>query len=213
MKIYEVKQRSLEWHDVKWGKIGGSTSEGLFKKTDTLFLKILSEHLEENPFEESYINDAMQRGIDLEPSAIQFVEQYTGYKFDEFGFIQSDQCEILGISPDGLTSDMKVATEVKCLSAAKHTKAIIEQQVPSEYVYQCIHYFTVIEGLEKLYFCCYRPESVKNLIIELTPESIVNIGTKARPKPISIQDATLVSLSEAIKLNDRIKETIEQINF
>ncbi len=155
----------------------------------------------------------MQRGIDLEPSAIQFVEQYTGYKCEEFGFIESEQCEILGISPDGLTSDMKVATEVKCLSAAKHTKAIIEQEVPLEYVYQCIHYFTVIEGLEKLYFCCYRPESVKNFIIELTPESIVNIGTKARPKPISIQDATLVSLSEAIKLNDRIKETIEQINF
>ena len=38
----EIKQGSIEWHELRWGKIGGTLSSGLFVKSDTLLIDILT---------------------------------------------------------------------------------------------------------------------------------------------------------------------------
>jgi len=181
MKTYkDIEQKTLEWFEIKWGKIGGTLSKGLFVKGDTLLIDILSQHLEEFEPGDGFENEAMKRGNDLEPFAVEYLEQYTGLKFEQFGWLQSEYNSLLGISPDGLTSDHKGACEIKCLSRKGHTKILLENEIPLEYIFQCCHYFTVNPDLESLWFCAYRPESVKNFVKELTLNSLVDLGLKVK---------------------------------
>lgn len=209
----DLVQKSIEWFELKWGKIGGTLSKGLFVNSDTLFIDLLSQHLEDFEPSDSFENESMQRGNELEPFAIEYLEGYSGYKFNSFGWLQSEKNELLGLSPDGLTEDLKVGAETKCFARKKHTEILLSQEIPLEHVHQLVHYFTVNPSLEKIYFCAYRPESVKNFVKELTLESKVNIGTKARPKIMTIEAVRDYSLEKADELLKRINETKEEIKF
>ena len=214
MKIYkDIEQKSLEWFELKWGKIGGTLSKGLFVKGDTLLIDILSQQLEEFEPGDSFENEAMKRGNDLEPFAVEYLEQYTNLKFDQYGWLQSEHNSLLGISPDGLTADQKSACEIKCLSRKGHTKILLANAIPLEYIHQCCHYFTVNPQLESLYFCAYRPESIKNFVKKLTLESIVNIGTKSRPKEMTIEAVRDYAIEKANELKLEIFNNIKSLNF
>ena len=64
----DIIQQSAEWLEIKYGKIGGSTSKGLRVKTDTLMLKLLACRCEDFELEEDgYQSSDMQRGNELEP--------------------------------------------------------------------------------------------------------------------------------------------------
>jgi len=209
----ETKQKSLEWFELKWGRIGGTASKGLHIKSDTLFIDLLSQHLEEFEPSDSFENEHTQRGNDLEPFAIEYLETYTEYKFEAFGWLQSEENELLGISPDGLTKDHTVACETKCLARKKHTEILISNEIPLEYIHQCVHYFTVNPKLEKLFFCAFRPESVKSFVKELTLESVVNIGTKSKPKLLTINEIKVLSLTYANELQTKINEHKNNLDF
>ena len=209
----DIEQKSIEWFELKWGKIGGTLSKGLFVKGDTLLIDILSQQLEEFELGESFENEAMKRGNDLEPFAVEYLERYTGLQFEQFGWLQSEDNSLLGISPDGLTADHKAACEIKCLSRKGHTKILMENEIPLEYIHQCCHYFTVNVDLESLYFCAYRPESIKNFVKELTLESIVNIGTKSRPKEMTIEAVRDYAIEKADELKLEIHNNIKSLNF
>jgi len=209
----ELLQKSLDWHEVKWGKIGGTLSKGLFVKSDTLLIDILSQRLEEFEPTDSFETYDMQRGSELEPFAKEFLEQYTGVKFESSGWLQSEENELIGISPDGISECETMACEVKCLGRKKHLELILLDEVPNDYIHQCLHYFTVNPKLEKLYFIAYRPEMNKHLIKELTRESIVNLGTKAKPILKTIEEWVKVAKLEAKNLLQQIKQLEEKLKF
>jgi len=209
----EINQGTIEWFDLKWGKIGGTLAKGLHIKSDTLFIDILSQQIEEFEPSDSFENEHTQRGKDLEPFAIEYLEKYTGYKFESFGWLQSEDNDLLGISPDGLTADLKIACETKCLSRKKHTQILLENEIPLEFIHQLCHYFTVNPKLEKLYFCAFRPESINSFVKELTLESIVNIGTKAKPQKMTIEAVRDYSIEFADELLIKISENKSQLSF
>jgi hypothetical protein len=212
---YDIEQRSEEWHEIKWGKIGGTLCAGLFKSTDTLFIKILAEHCEGFQMDDDgFIGYDMMRGIELEPEARKQLEIYTGVNFIDAGWIQSFECSLLGISPDGITKDETIMCEIKCPARNKHTKTILEDSIPDDNIEQCIHAFTVNPKLEKLYFCSFRPESIKPLFVkELTRMSLVDLGTKARPVVKSVREWVEIAKTEALRLELLIKEKIEELKF
>lgn len=210
---YEIEQGSLEWFNIKWAKIGGTLSKGLFVKSDTLFYDILSQKTEEFNYEEGYTSDDMQRGKDLEPFAIEYLEGYSGIKFNKVGWLQSKENELLGISPDGINKDETICAEVKCFGAKKHIEVLCTEEIPSEYIHQIIHYFTVNKKLQKLYWCAFRPEAVKNFVKELTLDSEVNIGTNARPVVKTIKECTEISLKAADELKTKIDNQINKLKF
>jgi hypothetical protein len=78
------------------------------------------------------------------------------------GVWQSDENENWICSPDAHQSGDKPtwAMEVKCLSAANHIKAIVENEIPSEYYPQVLNYFLVNPDLTTLYFVMYDPRFV-----------------------------------------------------
>ena len=185
----DIKQGSPEWFEAKWGKIGGTLSKGLFKGLKTLKIDILSQRNEEFEYEDNgYSSPAMDRGNDLEPFARDYLNEYTGLKFLETGWLQSEYNELLGISPDGITECETKACEIKCFGRKKHMEVVLNNDIPLENIHQCLHYFTVNPKLKELHFIAFRPESKKAAFIKvLTLDSKINLGTASRPLVKSVE--------------------------
>lgn len=214
MKIYhDIIQGTEAWHKLRYGKIGGSTSKGLFVASDTLLYELVSAHLE--PFEldeDGYINADMQRGIELEPLARERLEQYTGVKFNVPGWMESVLIPLIGISPDGISQDETVSCEIKCPSAKTHTKTLLEDAIPATNIHQCLHYFTVNSKLQRHYFLSFRPESKHEMFVKLlTPDSLIDLGTKAKPNVKKIGEWANIARAEAMKLDAQKIEAIKQL--
>mgnify|MGYP003424799232 FL=1 len=213
---YELEQGSSEWFEIKHGKIGGTRAKLLYTKTDTLLIELLAETIE--PFDEdadeSYKSDAMENGSYLEPQARLELEAYCGVHFKEVGWIQSED-ELIGISPDGISHCETMQCEIKCPQAKAHIRMCLSNEIPLEYIPQCIHSFVANDKLEKLYFCSYRPENpLKPLFVkELTRESLVNVGTNAKPVVKSISEMTPLIKLEIEMLKEIISKSINQIKF
>jgi hypothetical protein len=212
---YDIEQGSLEWFELKHGKIGGTRAKGLFIKSDTLLLELLAEHTE--PFDEdaedTFKSDAMERGTYLEPQARIELGKYSGIEFLECGFIESDD-ELLGISPDGISECETIQCEIKCLGAKNHLKLCLKDEIPNEFIPQLIHAFAVNSKLKKMYFCAYRPESIKQIFVkELNRNSLVNIGTEAKPVIKAIHELVLVIQRESKFLKEQIEISINKLKF
>jgi putative phage-type endonuclease len=208
---FNIEQGSYEWHEIRHGKIGGTASKGLFVKSDTLLFDLLAEKTESFIEEESYISDDMLRGMQLEPEAREWANKNFNCEFIECGWIQSD-IEILGISPDGITADFKQAIEIKCPQAKRHIQTVIENEIPLDNLHQCLHYFTVNDRLEKLHFISYRPESIKPTFTKtLTRDSIINLGTKAKPVLKTVDEWVNIAKVEAIVLQNQINQTLSTL--
>ena len=175
-----IEQKSEEWFRLKWGKIGGTASNGLFNKTDTLAIDILSQRCEEYEHIEGFVSDDMARGNFLEPKAREYLEKLTNLTFEETGWLQSEENELLGISPDGITPDETVQCEIKCFGRKNHYKTLLEEEIPRENLAQVIHAFTVNPKLESLYWIAYRPESPSPFVQEVTRDTLFDMGWKLK---------------------------------
>lgn len=212
---YDIEQGTEEWYKVRYGKIGGSTSAGLFVKSDTLLLSLLAELTEPIDLDyDSYISEDMQRGIELEPIARKSLSEYIGVELFQAGWLQSTEHELLGISPDGISKCETITAEIKCPGAKKHVETLLNNEIPLDNLKQCIHYFTVNPKLQKHYFCSYRPESIKPMFVrELNRNSLVNLGTKAKPVMKTIAECVSIAKNATVVLEGQIKEAIEKLKF
>lgn len=212
---YDIEQHSEEWHQVRYGKVGGTLSKGLFVKSDTLLEDILSELVEEFDLKENYQNFDMQRGSELEPEARKALEAYLGIEFKEVGWLQCEENEYIGISPDGITECETISAEIKCPNSKKHLSTIRNDEIPLDNIHQCLHYFTVNPKLEKHYFCSYRPENIYKPIFvkKLTRDSIVNLGTKAKPVLKPISEWVEIAKNESKELKKQIEIELIKLKF
>lgn len=214
MKIHNIEQRTYEWHQLKHGVIGGTLAKGLFVKSDTLMIDLLSQKLEDFDYEDGYISFDMQRGIDLEPQAREELSKEIFVQFDEVGFITHDTIDILGISPDGISSDGTIQCEIKCPAAKKHTSTILANDIPSDNIHQVLHAFVVNDKLESLFFCSYRPENhIKSLWYkEIKRTSEIDLGTKSKPQVKTVQEWVDIALNEAKQLQEDLDSAMKKLN-
>ncbi len=215
MQVFkDVIQCSPEWFALKYCKVGGSTSKGLFVPSDTLLMEILAEHTE--PFvleDEGYVSDAMERGNRLEPIGIGRIGEFAKVKFERFGWLLSDEYPIIGISPDGITEDLTISCEVKCPSAKKHIATMYCKEIPADNIHQCLHYFTVNDKLEKHYFGSFRPECDYPLYIKcLTRETPIDLGTKAKPNVKTVSQWVEIAKFNAKELQDNLELALKQLD-
>ena len=76
----DIEQRSMQWHQIRYGRVGGSESEALLVKgksahgLGTGAISMLYDKVWEiktsSPAKDVFVTEAMQRGIDLEGEAI-----------------------------------------------------------------------------------------------------------------------------------------------
>lgn len=155
MKTHMMLQRSDEWHKMRLGKFTG-TSLGILAngRTDTikkLVYETASEIITGKTGSTFYINEAMQKGIDLEPDARFAFEAKTGLEVREVGFCELDQ--YTGVSPDGLIGDDE-GIEIKCNCDYIHLQAINEGCNKYNWQIQSCLYVT---GRKLWYLVLYNP--------------------------------------------------------
>lgn len=153
MEIHDVQQGSVEWLELKRGRVTGTRlKEVMGKKSDSLMYEMIAEKYE--PLED-YQSSEMSNGVLWEPWAIDKYQEVTGQIVKEVGFITKG--DDIGLSPDGLIG-VKKAIEVKSPSLKKHIEYIVSNKLPAEYKWQVVHYFLVIDELESLDFVSYNPK-------------------------------------------------------
>ncbi len=181
MIILAIQQGTPEWHKVRLGKVTGTRIKDVMS-ADNLSVcdKIIAEIITDQA-EESFVNKAMQWGIDQEPFARKAYEGLTGHKVEQFGFIIHNERGWLGMSPDGLIklkltdNGYKKAVEIKCPNTSTHVKYIRQNKIPNEYKYQIMGLFLINPVLTNVDFISYDPRfTIKPLhIVNITRESLV----------------------------------------
>jgi len=202
---YDLKQGSEEWHELKNAKIGGTRAKSVqVKKSITeavIFDEVMSERNTFFNYEEGFTSEAMQRGIDLEPLAIEEVTKETGVIFKDAGWIGRNDYH--GHSPDGISLCEKIGLEIKCPSAKVHNSYVRDNKLPLDYVWQIVNFFAMDESIERLYFASFNPDYLLMplFLLEVTRESIIFTSKK---------DTAIVS-ELAADLNKNVDDLILKI--
>jgi predicted phage-related endonuclease len=138
MKIYEdIIQGSPEWLALRLGKFTASTFSDLFMKETTAGFndainKVVFERLTgESP--ESFVNEYMRRGSELEPIAREAYEMQTFNKVKQVGFVELT--EFIGSSPDGLVGEDGLL-EIKIPKFSTLIDYKLTGNIPSNYMWQ-----------------------------------------------------------------------------
>jgi len=155
MKIHNVKQRSVEWEELRVGRVGGSEALSLTTpaRIKSLVYKKVAE-IQTGFQEEIYISADMQHGIDTEPIAVYCYERENLQSVEDGLYITNPKFKYLGLSPDGLVGN-NGAIEIKCPKPKQHCKAIIDENIPTENRPQIAQYFLVNENLDWVDFVSY----------------------------------------------------------
>jgi putative phage-type endonuclease len=155
-----MEQRSEEWFQARLGKVTASRVADVLAKIKSgesasrrnYKIQLVSERLTGEK-QETYINQAMQDGIDREFYARERYVQQFG-EVEEVGFVKHPTLEA-GASPDGMVGDDGII-EIKCPMGSTHTETLMTQDVPSRYVPQ-IQFQLLVTGRKWCDFVSYNP--------------------------------------------------------
>jgi len=171
MKHYKVDQNTDEWMQLRQGKFTASTFKDLFAKSTTkayqnaIYRVVFERMTGEQP--ESFSNEYMQRGHELEPLARERYEQETFNQVDDAGFFCTDW---VGASPDGLIGSDGLL-EIKCPAYSTMIDYMIRQTLPSIYKWQ-VHGQMYCTGRKWCDFMSYHPK-LKPVIIRIERDDAI----------------------------------------
>lgn len=174
MIIHNCDQGSHEWHQIRIGKITGTRLKKMLAKDNLSLLdELIAEEETGLTDDDDFVSEEMQRGIDLEPLAIQEYSNITGHEVDHPCLIQSSEWPILMMSPDGYIGT-NGAVEIKCPKTKNHIKYIRQGKIPNEYKEQIWAYFMVNPDLQWLDFVSYDPRLTKKpmWILHITRDQV-----------------------------------------
>ena len=155
-----MEQRSEEWFQARLGLVTASRVADVLAKIKSgesasrrnYKIQLVSERLTGEK-QETYINQAMQDGIDREAFARdRYVQQFG--EVEEVGFVKHPTLEA-GASPDGMVGEDGIL-EIKCPMGSTHTETLMTQDVPSRYVPQ-IQFQLLVTGRKWCDFVSYNP--------------------------------------------------------
>lgn len=145
--IFDVDQRSENWHNLRRGKITASNAHRLLTpaKFNTFKWELLAETLTHHPVPDAYMNEAMQRGVDLEDTAVEEYIEINGYDCEHYrmGICVSLDYPICAASPDLVVGERGLA-EIKCPNSENHLK-YMSGDIKKEYIAQMQFQMWIIE--------------------------------------------------------------------
>ena len=132
-----IEQGTPEWFQLRSGKVTASkVADILAKKTGRQnYLIELALQRVTGVIEESYINDAMQWGVDNEGAARVAYEVTSGNFVDQIPFFDHLTIPNFGCSPDGLVGSEGLV-EIKCPNSGTHWSYVKANKPPEKYVIQ-----------------------------------------------------------------------------
>ena len=167
MRIIEAEQGTDEWLMARLGCPSGSgfskliTSTGKESTSRAAYVNGLIAEKVIGDIPETYDNEWMARGRELEPDARAFYEFERSVTVEEVGFCKHDVYEC-GISPDGFVGS-EGGLEIKCPAPSTHVKYFRAGKLPNEYKAQVMGCLW-ITGREWWDFLSYHPSLPPMLI-------------------------------------------------
>lgn len=162
MKTLKFESREA-WLNWRLGKATGSTLKEMVNLREGgtkpgVFRAAAESLIGSAAIDADDMENAMERGIRLEPVAIARFEKETGKKVGR-GIIgwERDDDSRMAVSPDGVIGKT-AAVEVKCLSIGKHLEALYTKRIPKNtagYEEQLAQYFIVNPKLTKVFYVFY----------------------------------------------------------
>lgn len=191
-------QESQDWLQQRAGKFTASRASDLMAKTRSgpsasrgnLIALLVAERMTGHPVE-TYQNDAMRRGQELEAEARDAYSFATGNAVEEVGFVAYAALPNTGCSPDGLIGDDGLL-EVKCpASMAKHLDAILRGSHADEYRWQLQHQM-MVTGRQWVAVVSYDPRWPEHLqlaikIVQRDEEAIAELAAAIREADAEIE--------------------------
>jgi putative phage-type endonuclease len=137
-----IEQGSEAWQTMRCGKITASRIKMMVAKTKSgpsasrqnLAATLMLERVL-GVVEETFVNDAMRRGVEEEPLARLAYTLATGNDVEEVPFINHPNIANAGASPDGLVGEDGMV-EIKNPNTSTHVGWAIAGVVPAEHVMQ-----------------------------------------------------------------------------
>ena len=167
MKIHnDIEQGSEAWHRLRAGRLTASKADAIGnagKGLETQVIDTVARKLS-SAMPESYTNEDMERGNELESLAIDRYEDLEGVKAEIVGFVESDD-GLSGCSPDRFIDDDKGMIQVKCPNDVNFLKLMLagKDGVDSKYVWQMNMEMLICER-EYNIFLAYNPNFKESLI-------------------------------------------------
>lgn len=158
----DIQQNSLEWLALRAGKVTASEFDELMtpkfkaregKMVDSYLAQKLAERWM-GPLP-SFNTLDMEFGKIKEEMAIPFYEVSFDEPIQQVALITNDAATI-GCSPDGLIGD-DGGIEIKCPRAQTHTKYLLAEELPDEYVLQ-VHGSLYVTGRKFWKFMSFHPK-------------------------------------------------------
>jgi len=213
IKIYDFDQRSPEWYKIREGKVTGTSVVNILGKADVQKTKDAIDNLAmklaiEAVFgmiESDYVDFDMQRGIDLEPSAIGLLADILSEDFidvSKVGFIEHNQH--IGCSPDGITSNNCIA-EAKCPKAEIFFKRCITKIIDPNYYKQIQHEIFCADAVGAYYmnYCVHMGREYHYLQFVERDETLISL-IKTRCEDVIASKLKYIPLLQEIKSNNGI---------
>lgn len=157
----EHQQGTDEWFNARIGKWTASCFAKLITKTGKASTQALAHNdklvtqkvLGRIP--DTFKSEAMERGNEMEPEALDFVNFARGTNFEPVGFFDSGKG--YGCSPDAIDWERKLGVEIKCPLEHTHARYLLNNKVPDKY-YAQVQGSLLVSGFENWVFCSYHPE-------------------------------------------------------
>jgi putative phage-type endonuclease len=172
MKHHKVEQNTDEWMQLRSGKFTASAFKDLFMKETTatyrnaIYKAVFEKVTGEAP--ESFSNEYMQRGHELEPFARKQYEVESFNTVEDAGFFELN--EWVGASPDGLIGSDGIV-EIKCPAYSTMIQYLIDQKLPNQYKWQ-VYGQLWVTGRKWCDFMAYHPK-LKPVIIRIKRDEII----------------------------------------
>jgi hypothetical protein len=161
--VVGAEQRSQLWFAARAGRLTGSRAGDMLATIKSgeaaarrdLRTQLVVERLTGSPQEDSFVNAAMQWGIDHEAEAFAAYEALSGNLVRRTGFLTHLDA-MVGCSLDGDVDDFTGIVEIKCPKSATHYGYLKAGAVPANHLPQ-IHHNLWVTGAAWCDFVSYDP--------------------------------------------------------
>lgn len=172
-----IQQRTPEWLDLRRKYIGSSDAAPILGVSPWKTPLDIFHEKTSIISRESSICSSMQRGIDLEPEALQLFEKLTGYLcLPQVVFHPT--IKFMMASLDGMEIGGNAIVEIKCPGKIDHECAL-DGQVPAKYIPQLQHQMETC-GLKKMFYLSYNINSYKLLEVHYDQNYVENLLKEER---------------------------------
>lgn len=198
-------QGSTEWLAARAGKFTASrfadlmatTKSGPSASRQNLIITLALERLTGEP-EQTFQNDAMRRGTELEPLARGAYEAKTGELVELASFVTDPDWPSVGVSPDGLLGDDGLV-EFKCpASQAKHFSALSNGAHAKEYRWQ-VQGQMWITGRQWCDVVSFDPRFPEGLDLAITRVQRDEAAINQLREAVTVADAEVEAIVENMK--------------